>query len=228
MNRITRKEIRRQVRTGWCSRSVAALLMGLDLDLSRVDELISGRALATKLTDGELLVSAHDAISYAGRDLKAILDKRLPIGHNRKAPRKEFRALDTVTAQQRFHRQWARLHRHVSRLIADPLERVTSGELRLIHQLMESARYYKRFDLSFTSKELQAATGLNRNYLPVACRALGRRGILPKDVGRTGTVGLSLVLLDPKTGEPFNDCSGDSAEPVHIAPSVPWDSWADG
>jgi hypothetical protein len=223
---INRKEIRRQVRSGWCTRNVAALLLGFDLDLSLVDDLVERGLLATKTADDEQLLSAHDVLSHAGSELSAILNKRLPIDrHRRDAPQKEFRVLESTTARQCFQRQWDRLHRYVSRLIADPVERVTSGELRLIHQLMESARYYRRFDLTFTSKELQSATGLNRNYLPVACRALGRRGILPKKVDRAGTIGLNLVLLDPKTGDRFNECHG--TEMMHVMPSTPWNSWDD-
>jgi hypothetical protein len=198
---LNRKEVRRQVRKGWFSRSVAALLLGFDLNLSLVDELVKRRLLTTKTVDGERRLDAHDVLSQAGGDLDTILDRCLPIDrHKRVVARKKFRVLKTATARQCFQRQWSRLHRHVSRLIADVEEDLSSAEIKLMHQLLEAARYYNRFDLSFDSSELQRVTKLDRNSLPLTRRRLEHLGLIESE--RAGTVGWNIILLDPKTRPP--------------------------
>jgi hypothetical protein len=195
-------------------------LLGFDLDLTRVDDVIERGAVTTKTVDGKQLCNAHEVISLAGKDLGTILDRCLPIDRQRRAVlRKEFRVLETATARQHFQRQWSRLHRHVSRLIADPEEDLSHRELRLIHQLMQASHFYSRFDLGFTSAELQRVTGLDDEYLPKARRRLEHLGVLRSE--RNGTTGWILTLLDPKTAMPFKT----TEEIANILPADDWTSW---
>jgi hypothetical protein len=197
------------------------MLLGFDLDFSRLDALVKQGIIRTRLKNGGEQFNAHDVLSVSGRDLNKTLDKHLPIDrHNRDIPRKEFRVLETETARQCFRRQWSRLHRHIARLIADPEEDIGSRELRLLHQLMEASRFYSRFDLAFTGEELRRVTGLDDEYLPKARRRLEHLGLLLKQE-KTGN--RLLTLLDPKTGEVFDDCAGEASVP--ILPVSAWDSW---
>jgi hypothetical protein len=222
-----RTEIRKQVKRGWLTRKVAALLLGFDLDFARLDNLIEHGVIDAKAVKGsERLINAHHVMSAAGEDLNAILDKRLPIArHPKNIPHRKFRVLTTATAKDCFRRQWDRLHRHIAKLIATPEEDVSHRELRLAHQLLETCRFFRRFDLVFTGAELQTATGLDDEYLPKTRRSLERRGLLSSE--RLSTAGWKLTLLDPTTGALFDDCTSDSkgGKVPDIAPAHDWNEW---
>jgi hypothetical protein len=221
---ITRKDVRRQVRSGWCTRQVAALLLGFDLDVSMVDDVVARGIAATKTIDGEQRLSVHDVLSVAGSDLRAILDKRIPIDrHKRSIPRNASKVRKSQTACDCFHRQLHRLQRHVAKLVASSEEDLTHRELKLITALLEASRFYARFDVVHTSARLQKATGLDDEYLPKARRGLERRGLL--DSKPADTV-WKMTLLDPKTRKPFEDCATDK-DTVDIIPAHDWDSWED-
>jgi hypothetical protein len=141
MSLITRNEIRKQVRRGWVSRGIAAVLFGFDLDLKMLDSTIEVAAIKTKMLDsngdGEQIVYAHDVLSHTGKTLDALLDKYLPIDrHKRDLPGRQFRVLETATARECFRRQWDRIHRRISKLIAMREENLNHREWRLLHQLL--------------------------------------------------------------------------------------------
>ena len=183
---MTRQEVRKQVRSGWLTRRVAALLLGFDLDMSKLDTAIEHFAVTAKIIDGEQRLNASDLLSFADKDLNQILDGCLPIDRQKRSVRRNsWRPLTTQTARDAFQLCWNRIYRHIMQLVATDEEDLTSGELKLIFQVLGAARYYNRFDLTFTDQKLMKVTGLDsRGIYRRRRRSLERRGVLHLNAGR--------------------------------------------
>jgi len=217
---MTRHEIRKQIATGWVNKSVAAMFLGFDLDAAKLDPLINAGVLTTWTRGTTPLVRFDDVLAATKQTANEFLDKHWPINRQRKPESVQtVNVLDTCAKRDDFRRLWDRLHRHVSMWIADADEDLSNGELRLAFQLMQLCRRASGFELILTAKQLQEATGMNREGLPKARRGLERRNILRTE--RSGTTAWVYSLCDPKTGLPIGNAP-DSAFVTILA-----DSWAD-
>lgn len=216
---MTRAEARKQVNTGWITAQLAALLMGFDLDSSRLDAFVETGAVRAQTGPTGRVLSVTDLTSVSDLEVNKALDKLWPIDRRRKTARVQtMRVLATQTAQEAFNRRWFRLHRRVAKLVADPDANLSYKEMKLIHQLMALSRKVRGFELLLTNRQLMDLTRLDDEWLPKTRRALEGRDLIRVTSG--GPVWV-YTLLDPKTKQPFEEDDEDG--PVLVASGT----WAD-
>jgi hypothetical protein len=221
MRTTRRQDIAKQAKRGWITPNAAAILMGFDLDTSKLAPYIGngGIGIIETRPDGKLRLSDVLAVADGGT-LKELLDKRLPINRQKAPARKTApRVLKTATERHAFERRWNRLQEHVFTLIGTKAADFGWREHRLFNQLMRLSYRAKRFELIVPSGKLMLLTGLNKDHLPIARYNLEDRKILVKDSPREGTTARVYTFLDPATGQPFDDLLDDSDIPLDTSTS---------
>src|SRR4051794_40904349 len=109
---MTRAEARKEINKGWISPQLAALLMGFDLDTSRLEPFTEWGAVRTQMMNAGRVLNLDDLLSVSNIDINKMLDKLWPIDRRKKSNRVQVeRVLDTQAAKEKFQSRWFRIYR---------------------------------------------------------------------------------------------------------------------
>lgn len=96
-------DIKKQIERGWLSNLIALTLMGGDVDLDRLDNLVRRGKLTTKMDHDSKLYKLDDVLAIGKVTAKEVLDRHWPVDRRKKPTRyQQKNILKTKTERDSF------------------------------------------------------------------------------------------------------------------------------